>query len=84
MDSILGRSIGFRYISSIINSLFLFKKIEYDILKNVDKIIYISPLTLEEQKNEYPKLKEKMFFYQFLIIKKEYIKTITKSKKNIE
>lgn len=59
---------------------FYLKKIEYDILKNADKIIYVSPLTLEEQKNEYPKLKEKMFFLPIPYYKERIYKNNNKIK----
>lgn len=41
---------------------YFIKNIEYNILKNAYKIVYVSPFTLELQKKEFPKLKNKMFF----------------------
>jgi len=38
------------------------KYVEYHILKDADKIIYVSPLTLEIQKKIYKRLAEKMYF----------------------
>ena len=38
------------------------KKEEYSLLFRADKVIYVSPLTMEEQKRLFPKMKEKMFF----------------------
>ena len=38
------------------------KKEEYSLLLRADKVIYVSPLTIEEQKRLFPKMKEKMFF----------------------
>lgn len=41
---------------------FVMKKIEKNILKNADRIIYVSPCTLESQKSMYPDLSNKMSF----------------------
>ncbi|WP_342542134.1 hypothetical protein MHH33_14445 [Paenisporosarcina sp. FSL H8-0542] len=40
----------------------LIKKEEYRILKKADKIIYVSPFTLEKQKQMFPLIKEKFSF----------------------
>lgn len=42
--------------------LFWRKKIERNIIKSADKIVYVSPITCDYQKNQYKKYKEKMFF----------------------
>lgn len=41
---------------------YIVKKIEARLIKNSDKICYVSPFTCEEQKNEFKKLAYKMFF----------------------
>ncbi|HEY5555499.1 hypothetical protein [Acetobacterium sp.] len=38
------------------------KKVENDLLKSADKIIYVSPFTLKKQKKAFPKLAQKMIF----------------------
>lgn len=41
---------------------FILRKIEKNILKNADRIIYVSPCTLDAQKRIYPELSDKMNF----------------------
>jgi len=41
---------------------FIVKRVELNILKSADKIMYVSPFTLKEQKRIFPNIKDKMFF----------------------
>lgn len=59
---------------------FIIKMYEKSILKNADKIVYVSPLTLEEQKKKYKKLAKKMEFVPLPCIYEKSEENIVKEK----
>lgn len=61
---------------------FIIKKYEKSILKNADKIIYVSPFTLEEQRNKYIELSSKMSFVPLPCINERNESKINKDKKD--
>lgn len=52
---------------------FLVKRIEHRILKKADKIVYVSPFTLEKQQKNFASLQEKMSFVPIAYTKKRYV-----------
>lgn len=59
----------------------IIKRIEKSILRNADKIIYVSPFTLDDQMKKHSELAEKMFFVPLPCIHKNNINTTNKNNK---
>lgn len=62
--------------------LFFLKKAEHKVLQNADKIVYVSPYTLIEQKKMYPELANKMHFVPVGYIEKRITKSLKTEKKS--